>query len=192
MRPWQSWYRPAKRALDVAFALVLLAPTLIVLAVLSVGSLVFHGRPVFFTQSRVGRHGRPFTMVKLRTMTRAKGADRAYREGHRLTPYGRAIRRLRLDELPQILHVLTGAMSFVGPRPLMASHVAEVDGGGRRHQVRPGITCYAQLELARTGYLDKSDQVTLDERYVDEMSLWTDLRIIGQTLGTAMSMGGAE
>jgi len=73
------------------------------------------------------------------------------------------MRPLRMDELPQILHLITGTMSLVGPRPLLVEHLPEAGGGGRRHEVRPGFTCYAQLELARYGYLDRYRQVSLDD-----------------------------
>jgi lipopolysaccharide/colanic/teichoic acid biosynthesis glycosyltransferase len=177
----QTLYPAIKRLVDVLVALVLLGPALVTLAVAGIVALVFQGRPVLFTQQRVGRHGQPFVLVKLRTMAGPPGNGRAYREGHRLTNYGRVIRHLRVDELPQVLHLLTGAMSLVGPRPLLAEHVVEVGGGGRRQEVRPGFTCYAQLELVEHGYLDKHRQVSLDEEYVERISFRTDLAILGRT-----------
>jgi lipopolysaccharide/colanic/teichoic acid biosynthesis glycosyltransferase len=149
-------------------------------------SLLLHGRPVLFTQLRVGRRGRSFRLVKLRTMTGPPGAGRAYRERHRLTACGQVMRPLRVDELPQILHLITGAMSLVGPRPLLAEHVVEAGGGGRRHEVRPGFTCYAQLELAEYGYLDRYRQISLDDEYVARMSLRTDLAILWRTAGALL------
>jgi lipopolysaccharide/colanic/teichoic acid biosynthesis glycosyltransferase len=159
----------------------MLVPVLVVLAVAVPASLVLHGRPVLFTQLRVGRRGRPFRLVKLRTMTGPPGTGRAYRERDRLTVCGRMMRPLRVDELPQIVHLLTGSMSLVGPRPLLAEHVVEAGGGGRRHEVRPGFTCYAQLELAEYGYLDRYRQISLDDEYVTRMSLRTDLAILART-----------
>ncbi len=179
--PSRSWYPAVKRLLDVVLALVLLGPAAVALAVGVVAALALQGPPVLFTQQRVGRHGRRFPLVKLRTMTGPPGSGRAYREQHRVTRLGRVIRRLRVDELPQIVHLLTGAMSLVGPRPLLAEHVAEAGGGGRRHEVRPGFTCYAQLELAEHGYLDRYRQVRLDEEYVARMSFRTDLAILWRT-----------
>jgi lipopolysaccharide/colanic/teichoic acid biosynthesis glycosyltransferase len=179
--PSRSLYPAVKRSLDLAVALALLGPALLTLAVAAVACLMVQGPPVLFTQQRVGRHGRPFLLVKLRTMAGPPGSGRAYRERDRITGYGRVIRRLRLDELPQILHLLTGAMSLVGPRPLLAEHVVEAGGGGRRHDVRPGFTCYAQLELAERGYLDKYRQVSLDEEYVERMGFRTDLAILWRT-----------
>lgn len=177
----RSLYPAIKRLLDLVVALVLLGPTLVTLVFAAIASLAFQGPPVLFTQQRVGRHGKPFLMVKLRTMAGPPGSGRAYRERHRLTGYSRAIRRLRLDELPQVLHLLTGAMSLVGPRPLLPNHVVEAGGGGRRHEVRPGFTCYAQLELVEHRYLDKYRQVSLDEEYVERMSLRTDVAILWRT-----------
>ena len=161
--------------------LVLLGPALPILAVAAAASLVLQGPPVLFTQERVGRHGRPFRMVKLRTMIGPPGDGRAYRERDRLTGYGRVMSPLRVDELPQVLHLLTGAMSLVGPSPLLAQHVVAAGGGGRRHEVRPGFTCYAQLELAEYGYLDRYRQVSLDDEYVARMGLRTDLAILRRT-----------
>jgi len=179
MTPSLLSYPTVKRLLDAVAVLVLLGPAVLVLAVASVGALVAQGRPVLFTQRRVGRHGKSFLLLKLRTMN-----GRAYRERDRITRYGRLLRRLRIDELPQLLNVLAGSMSLVGPRPLLADHLALVGGGGRRHDVRPGLTCYAQLELAERGYLDKHRQVELDEAYVARLSLRGDLAILARTAGT--------
>ena len=174
-------YPAVKRLLDVVVALLLLGPTLVTIALAAAAALVIQGRPVLFTQPRVGRHGRPFLLMKLRTMVGPPASGRAYREGHRLTGYGRLVRHLRLDELPQVVNLLTGTMSLVGPRPLVIDHVVDADGGGRRHEVRPGFTCYAQLELVEHGYLDRYRQVSLDEEYVDRMSLRTDVAILWRT-----------
>lgn len=181
MTPSRRSYPAIKRSLDLAAALILLGPTLAVLAMAALAGLLCQGPPVLFTQQRIGRHGKPFRLVKLRTMAGPPGRGRAYRERHRLTRYGRILRRLRLDELPQVLHLVTGAMSLVGPRPLLAEHVIAAGGGGRRHQVRPGFTCYAQLELVEHGYLDKHHQISLDEHYVEQISLRTDLAILWRT-----------
>jgi lipopolysaccharide/colanic/teichoic acid biosynthesis glycosyltransferase len=192
MRPPQQWYPSAKRLFDLAIALLLLVPTLAVLTALATAALVLHGRPVMLFQQRIGRHGRPFVIVKLRTMAGPTGKGRAFREHHRLTGFGSTIRRLRLDEIPQILHVLTGTMSLVGPRPLIPEHLAEVGGGGRRHDVRPGITCFAQLELAEYGYLDKHRQISLDEEYVENISLRTDLAIVQRTVMALFARNAAR
>jgi lipopolysaccharide/colanic/teichoic acid biosynthesis glycosyltransferase len=184
--PSPRWYPPVKRLGDVLTGLVLLGPALAVLTVAALASLLLHGRPVFFVQLRVGRNGRPFRLVKLRTMTGPPGAGRAYRERGRLTACGRIMRPLRIDELPQLLHLIAGTMSLVGPRPLLAEHVSQAGGGGRRHEVRPGLTCFAQLELAEHGYLDRYRQVSLDDEYVARLSLRTDLAILWRTAGALL------
>jgi lipopolysaccharide/colanic/teichoic acid biosynthesis glycosyltransferase len=181
MTPSRSSYPAIKRSLDLVVALALLGPTLMILTIAALAGLLCQGPPILFTQQRIGRHGKPFRLVKLRTMAGPPGQGRAYRERHRLTRYGRILRQLRLDELPQILHLLTGAMSLVGPRPLLAQHLIDAGGGGRRHDVRPGFTCYAQLELVEHGYLDKHHQISLDEAYVEHVNLRTDLGILSRT-----------
>jgi lipopolysaccharide/colanic/teichoic acid biosynthesis glycosyltransferase len=182
MTPSRSSYPAIKRSFDLIVALALLGPTLVVIALAALAGLVCQGAPVLFTQQRTGRHGKPFRLVKLRTMAGPPGDGRAYKERHRLTRYGRTLRHLHIDELPQILHILTGAMSLVGPRPLLAEHLAQAGGDGRRHDVRPGFTCYAQLELVQHGYLDKHDQIRLDEAYVERLGLRTDLAILWRTV----------
>ena len=184
--PSRGWYPPIKRLIDLTVAVALLGPALAVLGVAAGACLVLQGRPVLFVQERVGRHGAPFRLVKLRTMTGSPSCGRAYREQHRLTGCGLVLRRLRVDELPQLLHLLTGRMSLVGPRPLLAEHVELAAGSGRRHEVRPGFTCYAQLELAEHGYLDRYRQIRLDEEYVERMSLRADLAILWRTAGVLL------
>lgn len=187
---WRRCYPAVKRCLDLAVVLVVLLPALAVLGVAVVLAIAVQGRPVFFVQQRIGRDGVPFRLVKLRTMAvdEAAGASgRSYQERGRVTPFGLAVRRLKVDELPQLLHVLTGRMSLVGPRPLLPAHVVAAGGGGRRHDVRPGMTCWAQLVLARTGYLDKHEQVRLDEEYVARLGLRTDLSILARTVAVAFS-----
>jgi lipopolysaccharide/colanic/teichoic acid biosynthesis glycosyltransferase len=180
--PSPGSYPKVKRFIDLAVALVLAVPALAVLAVAVVIGLVLQGRPVLFIQERIGRHAKPFHLVKLRTMSGPAGNDRAWREVSRVTPWGRVVRRLKVDELPQIIHLLTGQMTLIGPRPLLARHVTDAGGGGRRHEVRPGFTCFAQLELIEYGYLDRYRQVGLDEEYVQRIGPRTDLAILARTI----------
>jgi lipopolysaccharide/colanic/teichoic acid biosynthesis glycosyltransferase len=182
MTPSRSSYPTTKRTLDLLVALTLLGPILVILAVAALAGLLCQGPPVLFTQQRIGRHGKPFRLVKLRTMAGPPARGRAYQEQHRLTRYGRLLRQLRIDELPQVLHLLTGTMSLVGPRPLLAEHLAQAGGGAHRHDVRPGFTCHAQLELVEHGYLDRHHQIRLDETYVERLSLRTDLAILWKTV----------
>ena len=132
----------AKRVLDVVgagVASVLLAPVAAVLAVLIRLKL---GRPVLFRQLRPGRHGRPFALVKFRTMTEDRGEDgRLLPDEQRLPPFGRWLRSTSLDELPELLNVLRGDMSLVGPRPLLMEYLDLYSPRqARRHEVRPGLT----------------------------------------------------
>lgn len=186
MTPSTGWYAPAKRCIDVCVAVALLPIAVPLVAVAGLASFVVEGPPILFRQRRVGRWGEEFTLIKLRTMRGTAVAGRAYAERDRITPLGAVLRRLHLDELPQLVHVLTGDMSFVGPRPLSPNHVAEIRPG-RRAKVRPGFTCFAQLELLEHGYLDKHRQVALDEEYVDRVGLRTDAAIIGRTVAALVT-----
>jgi lipopolysaccharide/colanic/teichoic acid biosynthesis glycosyltransferase len=184
MPPSTGWYPPAKRFVDLVAAVALLPLVAPVLAVACVASVVIDGPPVLFRQCRVGRWGAQFTLIKLRTMRPTGGelgSGRAYAERDRITSLGSVLRRLHVDELPQLVHVLTGDMSLVGPRPLSPAHVAEIVPG-RRATVRPGFTCFAQVELLEHGYLDKHRQVALDEEYVQRIGLRTDAAIIARTV----------
>jgi lipopolysaccharide/colanic/teichoic acid biosynthesis glycosyltransferase len=174
----------AKRFVDLFAAVALLPLVVPVLAVACLASVVIDGPPVLFRQGRVGRWGEQFSLIKLRTMRPTggePGSGRAYAERDRITPLGSVLRRLHVDELPQLVHVVTGDMSLVGPRPLSPAHVAEI-APGRRATVRPGFTCFAQLELLEHGYLDKHRQVALDEEYVQRIGLRTDAAILARTV----------
>ncbi|MGI9031143.1 MAG: sugar transferase [Ilumatobacteraceae bacterium] len=199
MRRSIGWYRPVKRLVDLGIAAVVALPVLAAVGALGVVAVAAHGRPVFFRQVRVGRDGRRFTLLKLRTMRTAASeaaaagelgggpVGRAFTERDRITAFGRFLRRTHLDELPQVVHVLRGDMALVGPRPLAPTHVAEV-AAGRRSTVRPGFTCYAQLELVEHGYLDKHRQIAVDEEYVDRLGARTDAAILWRTV-TAVLCG---
>lgn len=191
-------YLFVKRAMDLAGAslgLVLLFPALAVLAV--VVKLSSPG-PVLFRQTRVGRRGRPFTMLKFRSMRHdATGPAVTSSGDHRITPVGRFLRRYKLDELPQLWNVLAGDMSLVGPRPEVPRYVERFRAEyARILTVRPGITDFAALEyrdeesvLARSAnpeaaYVDVvlPAKIALYLRYLDEMSLSTDVVLVWRTL----------
>jgi exopolysaccharide biosynthesis polyprenyl glycosylphosphotransferase len=181
-----------KYALDkvgATFALVLMSP---ILAVSMAAVWMTMGRPVLFRQTRVGRDGKEFEMLKLRTMIAPNGheaidlpADMAPGgiEGavDRTTRVGRLLRRLSIDELPQLVNVLTGEMSLVGPRPERPEFVrlfnSNVDGYGRRHRVKAGITGWAQVHGLR-GRTSISDRAEWDNYYIDNFSLWLDAKIV--------------
>ena len=171
-----------KRLFDItaaACALLLLALPLLVVIWMVRRKL---GSPVFFTQMRPGLHGKPFLMVKFRTMTDARGPDGALLpDADRLTPFGRFLRATSLDELPELWNVLKGDMSLVGPRPLLMEYLPLYSPEqARRHAVRPGVTGWAQVNGRNT--LSWDDKFKLDVWYVDHRSLWLDLKILWLTV----------
>lgn len=185
-----SLYPAVKRLFDVtvsAAALVLLSPLLLVLALLVARRL---GRPVLFDQTRPGLHGRPFTIHKFRTMTDERDdAGRLLPDEERITRFGRFLRESSLDELPELLNVLKGDMSLVGPRPLIMAYLERyTPEQARRMEVRPGITGLAQVS-GRNG-LSWEERFALDVRYVDERDLAMDLNILFRTVGAVLKRDG--
>ena len=171
-----------KRLFDfsaAALGLLLLALPLLVLTLLVRRKL---GRPAFFRQTRPGLHGRPFQMVKFRTMTDARGPDGALLpDADRLTPFGRFLRGSSLDELPELWNVLRGDMSLVGPRPLLMEYLPlYTPEQARRHAVRPGITGWAQVNGRNA--LSWEEKFALDVWYVDHQSLALDISILWRTV----------
>ncbi|KWT97590.1 MULTISPECIES: sugar transferase [unclassified Variovorax] len=148
------------------------------------------GSPVFFCQMRPGLHGRPFRMVKFRTMTDARGLDgRVLPDADRLTPFGRFLRASSLDELPELWNVLKGDMSLIGPRPLLAEYLPLYSRvQARRHDVRPGITGWAQINGRNT--LSWDQKFELDVWYVDNRSARLDLRILWLTMRKVLARDG--
>lgn len=171
-----------KRLLDLllaTLALVLLGVPLLILVWLVRRRL---GRPVFFRQTRPGLRGKPFQMVKFRTMTDARGPDgQLLPDAQRLTPFGRFLRASSLDELPELWNVLKGDMSLVGPRPLLMEYLPLYSPEqARRHEVRPGITGWAQVNGRNA--LSWDEKFKLDVWYVDHRSVWLDIRILWLTV----------
>ena len=171
-----------KRLIDVivsGFALALLAPVFVMLGILIRLKL---GSPVLFCQTRPGMNGQPFTMVKFRTMRNATDHDGVpLPDSQRLTSFGRFLRSTSLDELPELWNVLKGEMSLVGPRPLLMEYLPLYSQEQqRRHEVRPGITGWAQVNGRNK--LSWEDKFKLDVWYVDNRSLLLDLRIIALTV----------
>lgn len=174
--------RRGKRALDLAVALplgLLLLPVGLALAVLVRLRL---GPPLLFRHVRPGLGGRPFTLLKFRTMLELHdGEGRPLPDGERLPPFGRFLRRTSLDELPSLWSVLRGEMSLVGPRPLLVEYLDRyTPEQARRHQVRPGITGWAQIHGRNA--LTWEEKFAHDVWYVDHLSLRLDLRILARTL----------
>ncbi|MEZ4372059.1 MAG: sugar transferase [Polyangiaceae bacterium] len=183
-------YPTLKRGIDIVVAgagLVSSAPLLVLLAGLGVWA---HGWPPWFTQSRPGLDAKLFRIIKLRSMTNARdGAGRLLPDAERLTRFGRFLRASSLDELPELINVLRGEMSLVGPRPLLVSYLDRYSSRqARRHEVRPGITGLAQVS-GRNG-LDWVDRFELDVFYVENMSLRLDLEILLRTLATVVRREG--
>ena len=167
-----------KRAFDIfcsALALLLLWPVLLILYVLVRVNL---GSPALFRQQRPGLHGRPFMMVKFRTMLDTLDADgNPLPDDARLTRFGRLLRATSLDELPELWNVLKGDMSLVGPRPLLMEYLPLYSAEqARRHEVRPGITGWAQVNGRNA--LSWPQKFALDVWYVDNRSLLLDIRIL--------------
>jgi lipopolysaccharide/colanic/teichoic acid biosynthesis glycosyltransferase len=179
-----------KRLFDLALAvpaLVVLGPVLAAVAVLVRVKL---GAPVFFRQERPGRHGRPFTILKFRTMTDARdaGGD-LLPDADRLTRFGRFLRSTSLDELPELFNVLRGEMSLVGPRPLLMSYLGRyTPEQARRHEVPPGITGWAQV--GGRNALGWDDRFARDVWYVDHLSFGLDVKILWLTLSTVLRREG--
>jgi lipopolysaccharide/colanic/teichoic acid biosynthesis glycosyltransferase len=172
----------SKRLMDYAFAvpgLVLLSPVLLVVAVLV---RIFHGSPVIFRHTRPGYHGRPFTLVKFRTMRDLHGPDGALLADEiRLTRLGRFLRTTSLDELPELFNVLRGEMSLIGPRPLLMRYLGRYTAEqARRHDVLPGITGWAQVNGRNNVSWD--EKFRLDVWYVDHRSFALDLQILARTI----------
>ena len=166
-------------------AVALSAPLWIpLLAFAALGVLVADGRPVLFRQERAGLSGKPFTMLKLRTMRSGSGTD-----AERMTAFGRFLRATSLDELPQLLHVLSGKMALVGPRPLPTAYLPRYSPEqARRHEVRPGITGWAQVNGRNA--ISWEEKFRFDVWYVDHRSLALDARIIAMTLLKTASRDG--
>ena len=181
-----------KRLLDLVVAaagLILLSPLLAVLALLVRTRL---GRPVLFTQERPGLGGRPFRICKFRTMRDERDASGApLPDAHRLTPLGRFLRSTSLDELPELLNVLRGDMSLVGPRPLLMEYLPlYTPEQARRHEVRPGITGWAQVNGRNA--ISWEEKFALEVWDVDNRSLLLDLRVLALTAAKVLAREGVS
>lgn len=188
--------RAAKEALDRVLALLLLLAALPVLAAACLLLLLGdRSGPVLHRQARVGRDGAAFAMWKLRTMRataqpQPSPGNAKPRHDPRVTPAGRWLRRFSVDELPQLLNVLTGSMSLVGPRPHLPEEAARFDADARaRLLVKPGMT--GLWQVSGRAELPWSEQLRLDVEYVERWSLWLDLRILLRTAGAVLGGRGA-
>ena len=179
-----------KRTFDVVAASVLLVALAPVMAIVALLVVVKLGRPVLFRQERPGRNGALFTLYKFRTMREAYDESGApLPDAERLTPFGAWLRRTSLDELPELWNVLKGDMSLVGPRPLLVSYLPHYSPRqARRHEVRPGLTGWAQVNGRNA--LSWEERFELDVWYVDNRSFWLDLKILARTLARVVKGDG--
>ncbi|RME95134.1 MAG: sugar transferase [Verrucomicrobia bacterium] len=205
--PDTSWAALAKRGIDVVGSLALLILTAPVMALAALAIKLTSPGPILFRQERAGLNGRPFVMLKFRSMVtdaeQRKHELEALNEmsgpvfkvtnDPRVTPVGRFLRKFSIDELPQLFNVLKGEMSLVGPRPLPVSEVARFDdlAHRRRLSVKPGLTCLWQIS-GRNDLKDFKEWVRLDLEYIDNWSLWLDIKILLRTIPVVLSGDGAR
>lgn len=184
-------YPPLKRGLDFCFSVVLLVVFLPLMIVVGLLALVLQGRPIFFVQVRPGLHEQPFRLVKFRTMSHGNQAlDGALREKY-TTRFGKILRSLSIDELPQLVNILRGNMSFVGPRPLLMEYLPLYSSEQkRRHNVRPGLTGLAQIDGRNQVPWER--RLTLDVVYADNHSLAMDIAIVLKSVGLVLTRQGVE
>lgn len=200
---WSPARRAAKRLLDVSFAFVALVVLLPLFLIVALAVRVDSSGPVFYRQRRCGKDNRSFDILKFRSMR--QDADRLLvdlrdrnesdgllfklKKDPRVTRVGSFIRRFSIDELPQLINVLRGDMSLVGPRPLPIEPEAFGPIDGRRHAVRPGLTCHWQV--SGRSNVSYSQMVQMDLAYIRESSFWTDLRLMAMTAPVVVRGTGA-
>jgi lipopolysaccharide/colanic/teichoic acid biosynthesis glycosyltransferase len=186
----KGWQLSVKKVLDRTAAAAGLSVLWPLIGASAVGVLLSSGRPVLFKQIRPGHLGKPFTVLKFRTMRAAFDADgKLLPDGERLTSFGRFLRRTSLDELPQLWNVLRGEVSLVGPRPLLMSYLSRYSAEqARRHNVLPGITGWAQVNGRNA--IDWPRKLALDVWYVDNWSLALDAKILALTVARVLKREG--
>jgi exopolysaccharide biosynthesis polyprenyl glycosylphosphotransferase len=205
--PQASWELLFKGIVDRVGALILLLLSLPLWLVAIIGIRLGSRGPIFFKQERAGHYGRPFVMWKFRTMHTDAEARRAELEAHnemngpvfkitndpRIFAFGRWLRRTSIDELPQLINVLRGEMSLVGPRPLPVYEIQRIEKHAQRRRlsVKPGLTCLWQV-TGRNGIKNFEEWVALDLKYIDNWSLLLDLKILVQTLPAVLRGSGAS
>jgi sugar transferase EpsL len=180
----------SKRIFDIAFAIfsaIILSPAILGIAILA---FIFIGHPVIFKQQRAGYKGRPFYIYKFRTMTeRLDSNENLLPDAERLTPLGHFLRSYSLDELPELINILRGEMSFVGPRPLLMEYIPLYSPEqARRHEVVPGLTGWAQIN--GRNIITWPEKFKYDVWYVEHWSFWLDIKIIFLTAWKVISRQG--
>ncbi|MBR3136983.1 MAG: sugar transferase [Clostridia bacterium] len=191
-KPYGFYERFVKRPQDIlcaALAIIVLSPALLILAVLVRVKL---GAPVIFSQQRPGREGKIFRLYKFRSMTNEKDAEgNLLPDDMRLTAFGKKLRATSLDELPELLNILKGDMSLVGPRPLMVQYLSRYNPRqARRHEVRPGFTGLAQVHGRNS--ISWEEKFEWDVRYVDKITFLGDLKIILDTVRVVLKHDGID
>ena len=181
-----------KRVIDISvslFAILLFSPLLLVTVMLI---LLLLGRPIFYTQQRPGLHGLPFRIIKFRTMRNSVDSKgQPLPDEERLTKVGRFLRSTSIDELPELFNIVIGQMSLIGPRPLLMEYLPLYSKEQmRRHEVRPGLTGLAQVNGRNA--LSWEDRLAYDIEYVDNVSLWLDVKIVIKTIMVVLSQKGIE
>jgi sugar transferase EpsL len=179
-----------KRCMDVILGSALLLATTPLMAIIAIAVWVDLGRPILFRQVRPGLQGRPFTILKFRTMRDLRdGEGQPVHNELRLTRFGKFLRSASLDELPELWNVVTGDMSLVGPRPLLMEYLPLYTARQmRRHELRPGMTGWAQIN--GRNIVPWEERFEMDVWYVDNRSVWLDLRILATTVATILSRKG--
>lgn len=185
-------YLKLKSLLDIFLSILVLLLIFPILLLLSCAIFVSMGGPIFFKQERIGKNNKPFIMYKFRTMREPKeGENRLLSDADRVTKVGAFLRKTSLDELPEIINVIKGEMSLVGPRPLLDLHLELFDDQQlRRHDVKPGMTGLAQV-MGRQS-LSFTQRTALDVKYVENLSLWLDIKIIVKTILVVLGADGIK
>jgi exopolysaccharide biosynthesis polyprenyl glycosylphosphotransferase len=205
--PEISWALFIKTTIDFTGALILVILNLPLFLLASIGIMLTSPGPIIFRQNRAGKHGRPFTMYKFRTMNTdaemrhaelvaynlMSGPVFKIENDPRITSFGKWLRKTSIDELPQLINVLKGTMSLVGPRPLPIYEVEKFENSAQRRRlsVKPGLTCLWQIE-GRNTISDFNDWVRLDLKYIDNWSNWLDLKILLKTIPAVLFGFGAK
>lgn len=181
-----------KSIIDIFFGFIIFILLLPILLLLSFFVFFSMGSPIFFKQERIGKNNKPFIMYKFRTMREPKeGENRLLSDADRVTKVGAFLRKTSLDELPEIINVIKGEMSLVGPRPLLDLHLELFnDQQLKRHDVKPGMTGLAQV-MGRQS-LSFTQRTDLDVKYVENLSLWLDIKIIVKTILVVLGADGIK
>jgi lipopolysaccharide/colanic/teichoic acid biosynthesis glycosyltransferase len=187
-----------KRLIDVVLGGVGCVVLAVAIPFVAVGNLIANGGPLFYRQARVGRAGTPFMILKFRTMRPGDGAllsEWTTDDDPRITPFGRLLRRTHVDELPQVVNIVRGDLTLVGPRPEQPHYVDELASKipfySLRHLVRPGLTGWAQVKYGYAGdERDALEKLQYEFFYLRHQDMTFDLRIIGRTLRSVIGLGG--